>query len=120
MPLKDRSAQFAPFSALTGHDKTTKEAARLTETRRTLEEDSQAELNETLQLIVAQLSKQPSITTTYFVPDGRKTGGAYVTLSGKIKKIDEMTRMIVLEDGTKIPIDEMIDLQYNDFSTLFT
>ena len=33
MPLIDRAAQFAPFSALTGYEEIVKEEARLTESR---------------------------------------------------------------------------------------
>lgn len=39
---------------------------------------------------------KPTITITYFVPDEKKAGGAYKTITDTVKKIDTVVRQIVL------------------------
>lgn len=89
MAITDRAAQFAPFAALTGHEAAINETARQTERKVELDEERQRELNEKIWLIIRNLEKQPAVTVTYFVPDTKKDGGAYVTHSGQVKRIDE-------------------------------
>ncbi len=110
MPLSDRAAQFAPFAALTAHGEAVKETARLTDERIELDEDCRAALDLKLLQIHRQQAAHPSVTITYFVPDRQKAGGAYVEAAGRVKKIDEYERAVILTDGTKIPADEIIDL----------
>ena len=45
-----------------------------------------------------------------FVPDARKSGGAYVTAVGALRRIDESGRALVLEGGARIPLDDLTDL----------
>ncbi len=111
MPIQDRAAQFAPFAALTGHHDAVKETARLTENRMELDENCKAVLDGKLQNIQEQLSSSPVVSITYFEPDLKKAGGTYVTMTGCVKKIDEYERAVVLTDGTKIPIDEIIEIE---------
>lgn len=108
MPVEDRAAQFSPFAALIGYEDAVKETARLTDERIELDEYSKEELNRKLNEIKDDLTKQVSIT--YFVPDERKEGGIYVTASGCIKKFKEQEMMIVMGDGTEIPIFEIIEI----------
>ncbi len=110
MPLSARAAQFAPFAALTAHGEAVKETARLTDERIELDEDCRAALDLKLLQIHRQQAAHPSVTITYFVPDRQKAGGAYVEAAGRVKKIDEYERAVILTDGTKIPADEIIDL----------
>lgn len=110
MPIADRAAQFSPFAALTGHDAAIKETARLTNRRVELDENSKSILNEKFQMIVENLQNQPAVTITYFLPDDKKEGGSYISVAGSVKKIDEYKRRIILADGTKIPIDEVFDI----------
>ena len=124
MPVEDRAAQFSPFAALTGHDAAIKETARLTDRKIELDEYEIAALDEKLQSIRAQLevSKDkaagrfcnPEITVTYFRPDVRKDGGEYVTITGIVKKIDEYGGCLAMNDGMKIPIQEILELQMSD------
>lgn len=44
---------------------------------------------------------------TYFIPDAKKSGGAYISHSGIVKKMDVYTHTIVMEDGTVIPMEEI-------------
>lgn len=79
MAMIDRAAQFSPFAALTGYDAAVKETARLTEDRVELDEYQKSALNDRLQIVQERLSDTPVISITYFVPDERKSGGAYCT-----------------------------------------
>lgn len=110
MPLADRAAQFAPFAALTGHEAAIKETARLTEEELFLDENSKELLDAELRYVQEHLSERPEVTVTYFQPDERKSGGVYVTVTGRVKKVDAYARKIVMEDGGLIPMDEVIGM----------
>lgn len=111
MPLADRAAQFSPFAALTGHEAAIRETARLTKERVELDESRKEILDERLQMIRENLSEKPEVTFTYFQPDERKSGGAYLTVTGRVKKMDGYERRILLEDGTIVPLEELIDIE---------
>lgn len=111
MPLYDRAAQFSPFAALTGHGAAIQETARWTEQERELDEEIKRRLDEELQLLVTQLSSHPTASITYFVPDEKKQGGAYITKRDIVKKIDFYKREIRMADGTVIPVDHVTDIK---------
>ena len=111
MSVYDRAAQFAPFAALTGHDVAIKEKARLTRERLDLDEEAKQLIDASLQRIRRNMDSHPDITLTYFLPDERKEGGEYITLSGKVNKIDEYSHLIFLDNGTTIPIKEIISIE---------
>lgn len=110
MTLEQRSAQFAPFAALTGYEGQVKETARLTDKRMEINEELKLLLNLKLQLIQEKIKEQPEITITYFIPDNKKEGGMYTTITNSVKKIDMYKNEIVLIDGTTIAINEIIDI----------
>ena len=114
----DRAAQFSPFAALTGYDDVVKETARLTEKRVELDESRKAALNDRLCIIHDTLVEQPTVIITYFQPDQKKSGGAYVTATGSVKKIDEYVRTVFMHDTTKIPIDEIISINGEMFKSM--
>jgi hypothetical protein len=111
MPVADRAAQFAPFAALTGYDAAVKEAARLTDKRIELDEYEKEALSEKLQLIAERIDECSAITIIYFQPDHKKDGGAYVALTGCMKKIDEYEHVVVMMDGTKVSIEEILAIE---------
>lgn len=111
MSLHDRAAQFSPFAALTGHEDAIKEAARLTDEWMEPDDDRKSELNGKLQELLARIGEKPPVTVTYFIPDEQKAGGTYVTVTGKLKKINEYDRMLVLEDGLTIACDRICDIE---------
>lgn len=115
MPEIDRAAQFSPFAALTGYDSTVAEVGRLTDKRLDISEDAKTVLNEKMQMILDRLDDKPVVTITYFVPDNRKDGGAYVTTTGIVKEICAVTRAIVLGDKTSIPIDQICEIEGDMF-----
>jgi len=88
MTAVDRAAQFSPFAALTGYDAAIRETARLTDERVELDEYIKDALNKRLQIIAERMKEQPEITITYFQPDTKKSGGANITDTGTVKKID--------------------------------
>ncbi len=110
MPLRDRAAQFAPFAALTGYEAAVGETARLTAERRELDAQEAEELNRRLTDLAARLPERPEVTIEYFVPDDRKSGGAYVSVTGRVRHISVPERTLVMEDGTVILIDDIAAL----------
>ena len=119
MSLHDRAAQFSPFAALTGHKAAINETARLTDEKQILSEDVIAKLNEQLNLIKENISSNPIVTITYFVPDDKKSGGAYISNTGVVKKINEYNHTVVLTDKTVIPIEQISEIQSDIFSEIY-
>lgn len=118
MSAIDRAAQFSPFAALTGYGDAIKETARLTGERVELDEYMKDVLSVRLQIIADQLKEHQEIAITYFQPDEKKNGGAYVTVIGRAKKIDEYERVVVMTDGTRVPIDEIASIDGQIFETM--
>lgn len=112
MPMSDRAAQFAPFAALTGYDAAIKETGRLTDERIELDEEALTALDRKYQLLIEALDDAPEVTIIYFQPDERKAGGQYVSATGTVKKVDTFGRRILLQDGTRIPLDSVYDLRF--------
>ncbi len=113
MPILERAAQFLPFSALTGYEDAVKETARLTDTRIELEESEKDLLNTKLHVLLDNLATEPKVKIIYFLPDGRKSGGKYISKIGTVKKIDLYNRQIKLEDETAIPLDDIFAIEEN-------
>ncbi len=112
MPHRDRSAQFAPFAALTGYEAALGETARQTAERRELDPQEAEELNCRLAALIARLPERPEVTVEYFVPDDRKAGGAYVTVTGRVQHISVPERTLVMEDGAVIPLDDSASIVF--------
>lgn len=110
MPLSKRAAQFLPFAALTGFEAEIAEAARLTESAPELGEDALTALDEQLSRLRACLSERPEITVTCFLPDERKAGGRFETVTGRARRLDEANRVLLLIDGTRIDLDTVVEL----------
>lgn len=108
MSLKARSAQFAPFAALTGYSDVINETGRLTNEKIEIDDELKEILNEEIMKIKSKLSKRLTISFTYFIPDAKKNGGKYVTVKGIVKKVND--NLIILEDKTEILIDDIIDI----------
>ncbi len=112
MPLEDRAAQFSPFAAVVGHEDSVREAARLTDERRELDESEKAVVNEQLNEIQVQLqdqiNKELKVQIEHFKADMLKSGGQYVISRGLVKKIDIHARCIQMADESVIKIDDVI------------
>ena len=118
MSMHDRAAQFAPFSALTGYEESIVEAGRLTEERRELSETEQTELNRRINFLAKSLKSNPEADIIYFVPDERKSGGEYQSVTGMIKTISLPERIITLNSGQAIRLDDILDISGAIFSEM--
>lgn len=116
--MMERAARFAPFAAITGYEEMVLEEARVTEEWVELDEGTKSILNEKLQIIMDFLHDEPLITFTYFEPDKKKSGGAYVSLTGTVKRIDEYEKCVILTDGTKILIERIFEIESDLFGIL--
>ena len=114
----DRAARFAPFAAITGYEKMVLEEARVTEDRIDLDEETLSLLNEKLSMIQEFLYEEPQIKITYFEPDKKKTGGAYVSITGVVKRIDEYEHLVIMTDGNKIRIEDIYAMGSDLFYSL--
>ena len=111
MSLHDRAAQFAPFAALTGHEDAIKETARLTENEMLLDESIKEEINSKINELSEHLSEKQNVSITYFKPDKKKTGGAYLTDIGVVKKINEAEKILIMDSGMKIPMEQIYGIE---------
>lgn len=118
MPMSDRAAQFSPFAALTGYDAAVKETGRLTDEKIELDEETLTALNMRYQLLTDSLKDSPEVRITYFKPDEWKSGGAYLTVTGVVKKVDDYERLITMRDGLVLPMDDVLTIEGTLFSEL--
>lgn len=112
MSMENRAAQFAPFSALTGYEEAIKEMGRLTEEKIELDNGLKLLLSDKLNEIDENINLHRSVSFTYFLEDKKKCGGKYVEIVGIVKKIDSYKQVVVLENNTKIPIDDIINIKF--------
>lgn len=111
MARADRAAQFSPFAALTGYEKVIQETGRVTDEKIELDDDARSILDEKLRMILGQKEGSPKAAITFFQPDTKKEGGAYVTVTGEVKKIDPYDRTLVMKEGKRIPLDNIIQVE---------
>ena len=118
MSLENRAAQFTPFKALTGYDDAIEETGRLTGERIELAEGAIEALDMKLAMLADLMDEHPHIAVTYFRPDEKKQGGAYATATGAVKKIDEVERAIVMMNGEKIALADVLDIGSEIFEAI--
>lgn len=111
MSMEERAAQFSPFAALTGYGDAIRETGRITGEKRELSEEEREILDRKQNRLLAVRGERPEITVTYFVPDGKKEGGSYVTETGRFGKIDRYGRYLQLDSGIRIPLDNIARLE---------
>lgn len=107
MSMTERAAQFSPFAALNGYEDAVSETARLTDGRPDLDEYERDAIDRKLREIMESDEDLP-VTLTYFRPDAKKSGGAYLTLNGKVSDIDEVGRVVIMESGARIPVTDIL------------
>ena len=116
MSMLNRAAQFAPFAALTGYDDAIEETSRLTDRMIDLDSDVKVDLDRTVAILRSILDDSgslPQATITFFIPDVYKDGGSYNTIKTRVKSIDDVERCVILPDGQKIPISNIVDMTIN-------
>lgn len=114
MPREARAAQFAPFAALTGYESDVNEAARYTGKRREIGEYETERLNRRINEIRDGIHGNTEVIITYFKPDEKKTGGEYLNIGGRVRKIDDYGRTLTLTSGTLIPLDDISEIVFKD------
>lgn len=107
----DRAARFSPFAAITGYEDMVIEAARVTEEKIELEESARRDLDEKLNMVMEHLQEKKIVEITYFMQDTMKSGGAYVTTIGSVKRMDEYHRLLLMEDGKDVRIDDIFNIE---------
>ena len=112
MSIHDRAAQFAPFAALTGHGEAIAETARLTDRKIELDDYEKMKLDEKLLILQEHIMEMPEISVTYFCPDEKKEGGKYVTVTKALRKINDMERTLLMEDGMQIRIEDILEVSF--------
>lgn len=110
MTMADRAAQFSPFAALTGYDAAIRETARLTDQKIELTEDALSALDNNYRALIDHSAAGQTVQITYFRPDEKKSGGAYISLLGTVKKVDTVQRLIYMENKTVIPMDNVLKI----------
>ena len=111
MSMEDRAAQFSPFAALTGYGDVILETQRLTDEKVELDEEALALLNEKYQMLMSRMDEQPVVQITYFQPDERKEGGSYVTVTGVVRRVDDVMRKITMQDGNEIEMEKILNVE---------
>ena len=110
MSIHDRAAQFAPFAALTGHSEAVSETARYVDEKIDLGEDAIKEIQDALNYIQEHIAESPEVNITYFVADGRKQGGRYITESTTVKVINDLEQTVHLNSGMTVKYDNIYEL----------
>lgn len=110
MSISDRSAQFAPFSALTGHQDAIDETARIVDEKLVLSEDRIEELSHKFSEILMKMNENPEVKVIHFIKDELKSGGRYETVQNRIKKYDVYKRVLTLENNVNISIDDILEI----------
>ena len=111
MSIDNRAAQFSAYDALTGYKEIVKETARLTKSKKELSEDNKNDIDSKLRIIKKYINEKPKITVVYFKKDIRKTGGNYLEYTNIVKRIDDIEKVIIFMDKTKIKIENIIDIK---------
>lgn len=113
MPRSDRAAQFAPFAALTGYEAAVEETARLTDSQVELAEDESVLLDAALRRLAAD-EDASLVRITYFRPDGRKAGGSYETVTGRVLEVDPCMGRLILEDRRELPLRDLRRIEWEE------
>ncbi len=117
MPLSERAAQFSPFAALAGYREAIREAGRITSEKKELDENAKSILNGKLQFLLETADEYPVVQITCFQQDLKKGGGSYEKFTGCIKKADPCRRMIIMQNGREISVDDIADIQGDIFDS---
>ena len=112
MAMKDRAAQFSAFAALSGYNEAVEETSRLTSERIKLDESKMEAIDAKLRIINERLSDPPEVRISFFREDDRKTGGAYIDVTGTVRRIDLRMRLLSMDNGETVPIDDITGIEW--------
>ncbi len=114
MSMLSRAAQFAPFAALTGYGAAIQESGRQTEEWIDKDESGNKELNRKMEKLLSEISKHPTVTISYFLPDNHKLGGSYQTYTGTLKHFDDYEKVLIMTDGKSIALDTINKIELEE------
>ncbi len=109
MSMTDRAAQFSPFAALTGHGAAIQETARLTDFRIELDDYEKAQIDKRISQALEHRGEE--IRICYFLPDERKAGGQYVSITGCLRKVEPLEKCLILGDGVRVPVEDILSIE---------
>ncbi len=112
--MEQRAALFMPFDALTGYDDAIEEVDRTTKKGFVFGEDDYrtADLDAALERL--RETKNPKIKVIFFLEDEKKSGGQYLSYCGVLRRIDEVERLLIFKDGTKIALPLVYSINFED------
>ena len=110
MDALSRAAQFSPFAALTGYEDYIFEEGRFTDGRAELDEDEKSSIGAYLTALASHYPDSGEVIVTYWSPDERKAGGRYLTVSGKVEKIDFEHGTVSFENGTVLSVSDVFSV----------
>ncbi len=116
MSLRNRAAQFAPFSALSGYEESIAEEGRETEVMPSISDEEMIYLNEQLRYLKEH--RYSIAEVTYFIKDAKKEGGRIVTKTAPIKRVDDILGVLIFEDGIKVSFVDIINIKTSKFSDI--
>lgn len=116
--MEERAARYGPFAVINGYEEMVLEEARTTEERIELDEGAKAVLNEKLNILQKFYMRHPEVTVTYYESDQKKSGGAYISRTGLLKRIDLYQHMLILESKQQIPLGDIYALESRLFEEL--
>ena len=110
MSIYDRSAQFAPFAALTGYEESISEASRYVDQKIELGIDKKEEIREKLSYLSTHICEKKTVSIIYFLKDKKKDGGSYISSHGLVSKIDQDNQLLIIDKVIKIRFCDIIDI----------
>ncbi len=118
MSIHDRAAQFVPFAALTGYEEAIRETSRTTEAFHPVLGREKEEIDQKLLMLQQNQYKHPRISIHYFIPDVRKEGGHYETVTECISKIDVINEKLIMMDGNVIELKYIREIHGDIFDQM--
>ena len=107
MSIENRSAQFSPFSALTGYSDEIIESSKILESKRDITDDALEILDRKLRFA---FDNKIEVIFLIYQHDKKKNGGNYFKCRGKVFKIDYVYKRIILENKKVVMVKDIIDV----------
>ena len=116
MSIENRSAQFAPFAALTGYEDMIEEDARYVDEKLEINEDLKDILDVKIIKLRKFINSKPKVRVVYFEKDLKKDGGKYKTIYEKLIKIDDYNNKLVFENCLEVNISDLIEIDSEELN----
>lgn len=112
-----RAALFAPFAALTGHERAVRDREHRTEERPILSEHMIDRLDQRLRVLTLSDQEDKEIHLEFFKKDPFKVGGEILKIKGMVDKIDLKNRKLHMQGGQIISLDNILVLEGDFFDS---